>query len=285
MVVAASALAMTACTDSSPAATTFETASSATGATIVELEASGRLADSDAVVHAVAVGPLELVAVGQDAGQSGISGDEAAAVWVSTDGSTWNRVETDPSFVDGGMTDVVWYQAESVYVAVGTHVSHGAVWQSADGYLWTRVALFAFSNPPGAIEVDSVVASSSGLLAIGREWLAEGTAIPAEWTSQDAVSWEGVLLADGHSELTLAEWMPVAQLPMSVSSGAVVEAVDTGIVVLQTDSTTLIPFDGTMTNAPAPPLHIPPGCCGSVVVIPVREQLVLADPLSNHLDA
>ena len=90
------------------------------------------------------------------------------------------------------MTDVAWYQPEDLFVAVGTHISEGAIWTSTDGTTWERVALLKFSNPAGGTEIDAVIASETGLLVIGREWLGEGTAIRAEWTSTDALSWERV---------------------------------------------------------------------------------------------
>ena len=96
------------------------------------------------------------------------------------------------------MTDVVWFPPQSRYVAVGNHVSEGAIWLSPDGRSWSRVALFAFSNPPGGIEIDAIVVTAvPELRAIGREWLSEGEAIPAEWTSRDGLSWERLDLGDG----------------------------------------------------------------------------------------
>lgn len=181
--------------------TTAATTSTTTQSPVIGGEDPG-LVGTGADVRAIAVGPLGLVAVGEDPRRPDINEDDEAAVWVSSDGSVWNRVETDPSFVDGAMTDVVWYEAEGVFVAVGTHVSEGAVWHSADGISWSRVALLTFSGPGGGIELDSIVTLGTGLLAIGREWLDAGSFIGAQWTSDDGTSWERVDLDDEQGEPT-----------------------------------------------------------------------------------
>ncbi len=194
--------------------------SATTGATIpvaglVEGGDAGLLG-TDADVRAVAVGPLGL-AVGEDRRQQGISEDDEAAVWVSGDGSVWRRVETDPSFVDGAMTDVVWYPPGEVFVAVGTHVSEGAVWHSADGPAWRGVALFTFSNPSGGIEVDSIVTLETGLHAFGGEVAGCGDLHRAQWTFADSTSWLGAGRSRRMTDASRLSGFPVAS--RHVSSG------------------------------------------------------------------
>jgi hypothetical protein len=60
-------------------------------------------------------------------------------------------------------------------------------------------------------------------------------------------------------------------------SGSIVESIDGGLVVVQTESTTVVAFDGSTTPGERPPVNVPPGCCGSAVGIPVGEQLVIFD--------
>jgi hypothetical protein len=69
----------------------------------------------------------------------------------------------------------------------------------------------------------------------------------------------------------------VADLPLSMSSGSIVEPVNDGLDVVQTESTFLVGFDGSTTPGERPPVNVPPGCCGSAVGIPVGEQLVIFD--------
>ncbi len=91
-------------------------------------------------------------------------------------------------------------------------------------------------------------------------------------------------ISDAHR----AQWSRVAVLPFSLSSGAVVESIESGIVVLEAESTTLVGFDGTTSAGGKPPIGIQPGCCGSAVGIPVGSRLILFDsyaPGSWLLDA
>ena len=191
------AVALAACASANDAVTTHSLplATSIASSTDTD-EGPGLLSESRRTdVRAIAIGPSELVAVGNDPRRPDVN---EAAVWVSSDGSEWSRVDSDPSFIDSSMTDVVWFPPQSRYVAVGNHVSEGAIWLSPDGRSWNRVALFAFSNPPGGIEIDAIVVTAvRELRAIGREWLSEGEAIPAEWTSRDGLSWERLDLGDG----------------------------------------------------------------------------------------
>ena len=50
-----------------------------------------------------------------------------------------------------------------------------------------------------------------------------------------------------------------------------------GIVVVGTKSTTVIGFDGSSADGERPPVTIQPGCCGSVVGMPVGDRLILID--------
>lgn len=73
------------------------------------------------------------------------------------------------------------------------------------------------------------------------------------------------------------EWSKVADLPLSLSSGSIVEPINGALVVVQTESTTLVDFDGSTTLGEKPPVTVPAGCCGSAVGIPVGSQLVIFD--------
>lgn len=72
-----------------------------------------------------------------------------------------------------------------------------------------------------------------------------------------------------------AGWDHIGDLPVRIVDGAIVEAVDAGIVVLQPDSTALIGFDGSWNSGEAPPLSIPTLCCGSAYVLSAGDVLIL----------
>jgi actin-like ATPase involved in cell morphogenesis len=137
------------------------------------------------LMSAVVPGGPGLVAVGYDH-----VGNLDAAVWTSSDGTTWTRVPDDAVF--GGSGDQVMNRAVAGgpgLVAVGFDTNGGvqaAVWTSADGMSWLRV-------PPdpsvfGGGRIRSVAAGGPGLVAVGFDqsgededaavWILEGQ----EWT-------------------------------------------------------------------------------------------------------
>jgi len=73
------------------------------------------------------------------------------------------------------------------------------------------------------------------------------------------------------------EWTKIADLPMSIFSGSLVAPVEDGIVVVQTESTTVVGLDGSTASGVRPPVTVTPGCCGSAVGIPVGDRLILFD--------
>lgn len=80
-------------------------------------------------------------------------------------------------------------------------------------------------------------------------------------------------IPEGHG----AQWSRIVDLPISLSSGSLVVPVDAGIVVLETDATTLVGYDGLATPGDEPPVAVSPDCCGSAVGIPVGSQMILFD--------
>jgi hypothetical protein len=114
----------------------------------------------------VAGGP-GFVAVGADEpGFPREMGGWRAAVWTSPDGFTWTRVPHDPEVFGGGAGDEQSMQAVisvgSQLVAVGGG-NGNIIWTSPDGVTWNR------SDIPGDGAMNSLVASDSGLIAVGQE--------------------------------------------------------------------------------------------------------------------
>jgi hypothetical protein len=150
-------------------------------------------------LRGVSAGGPGLVAGGWDSS----GGDSDAAVWVSADGETWERVPAEEA-VFGGPND---QKIESVtaggpgVVAVGWDGSrgdlHAAVWVSADGYTWTRIPHDAtVFGAPGEQEMFSVVAGGPGVVAVG---FAESDGDPqaAVWVSADGQTWTRLPLNEG----------------------------------------------------------------------------------------
>jgi len=72
-------------------------------------------------------------------------------------------------------------------------------------------------------------------------------------------------------------WSVIADLPIDIASGAIVEAVDVGIAVVQPGSTLLVGFDGSLTSGEEPPLPMTAECCGGEDGVPNRNGLLLID--------
>ena len=77
----------------------------------------------------------------------------------------------------------------------------------------------------------------------------------------------------------LKGWEQVGLLPTSMFPGWILTPVDERIIVLANDSTTVIELNGRSRTGEGPPVRVTPtpGCCGSVVGIPVEDQLVVFD--------
>jgi hypothetical protein len=151
----------------------------------------------------VTAGPNGFIAVGDWFG--------AAAVWFSTDGRRWDRIQ-DAGFTPGRMRHVgvtgqgivafgdVWL--------VDTQVSRGLIWTSVDGVRWLRA-----TNETGlavAAGVDVLVESGGELWAFHRGLSFDGSPALAE-----------VWRTGGR-----AEWDKLAALP--VSEGVVIDAAARG---------------------------------------------------------
>ena len=136
----------------------------------------------------VAAGVPGLVAVGEDRGRN------AAAVWTSNDGISWQRVPHDESVFAGD--DLQEMRSVTVggpgLVAVGYDWVReaAAAWTSNDGISWQRVphdeAVFGGESPQ---VMWSVAAGGPGLVAVGNDFGHGGAAV---WTSADGISWQRV---------------------------------------------------------------------------------------------
>jgi len=115
-----------------------------------------------------------------------LQGDRRARFWRSTDGSVWSPVADQFAAFDGSeVIDIA--RAGDGLVAIGRvgggpHSAASLAWTSSDGSSWTRVDDEALA---GGL-TNAVVASSSGLLAVGSD--ANELAAVA-WSSPDGRTW------------------------------------------------------------------------------------------------
>ncbi len=127
---------------------------------------------------AVATGGPGLVAVG--------TGPLGAAIWISPDGVTWDRVPDNRSFHGAIMYSVA--NGPAGLVAVGSEAAwsgdpRGAAWTSTDGVTWSKAPRI----PGAAWQLTDVVAWRSGYVAVGPA--DEAPPIRAIWTSPDGRRW------------------------------------------------------------------------------------------------
>lgn len=207
-----------------------------TGETWVRVpDAGGSLGETDAVT--VFGGPgdqqmLGLVVLGGNliaVGSDTAGGDGDAAVWTSSDGTTWVRVPHDEAVFGGPGDQAMGGVAAGGQgaVAVGTDESGGdsdaAVWTSPDGITWTRVAhdeaVFGGDEYQG---MWAVAAGGPGFVAAGTD-ASGGDGDAAVWTSPDGTTWTRV----PHDEAVFGgsggQWM------FGVAAG------DLGVIVVGSD--------------------------------------------------
>lgn len=146
-------------------------------------------------ISAFVVGPDELI-VGVGSALDEL-GEAVAAVWVSTDARTWERIEAASaafsSRIDARviMLDVAW--GSTGLVSVGSDGgSRVAIWQSPDGRSWTRVD--TADQPFGAIgSLSSVAALDTGFVTVGPDgFVDQSEGSVTLWTSPDGSTWDRV---------------------------------------------------------------------------------------------
>lgn len=150
----------------------------------------------EVVIWDVTTGGPGFVAVGEwtiGAGYGG-SGLPAASVWVSADGTDWERVaEEEEDFEDASMAAIT--AGGPGLVAVGKSCPpedphcDAAVWTSPDGSAWARVP--HEEDILGDAAVNDVAVGSPGLVAVGSARRGD-RGVGAVWASPDGIVWTRV---------------------------------------------------------------------------------------------
>ncbi len=172
-------------------------------------------ASDDLYVADVAAGPLGVIAVGGE-GRAG-SDEYDAAVWVSSDGTAWQRVPPDPAVLGGdgsqAMRQVVAGGPGWVAIAdVGEPKYATGIFVSTDGLAWHRVPESEIV-PNGEAALITDLAVRDGLIvAVGHtpsanpERTVDGATLyywlsttfrqfrPLVWVSDDGYSWRQISL-------------------------------------------------------------------------------------------
>jgi len=130
-------------------------------------------------ITSLVTGSFGIVGVGTDWSNFDNQGERDVAAYVSTDGVTWTKAATDPSFMNATVGAVA--AGGPGVVALGNGASGLEAWTSTDGMTW-RAAQTA--TPLGRGEVRDMLALNSTLVAVGRD-----QAGAAAWISTDGNSW------------------------------------------------------------------------------------------------
>jgi hypothetical protein len=159
------------------------------------IESEAFSGDGQAYIADVIEGGPGLVAVG-----SIFPGDDVpyqAAIWHSTDGTSWSRVPHDGDLFGEALINAVVDGGPGL-VAVGSAEqgddSSAAVWVSEDGLSWSRVPhdeeVF---GGPYLQNMSDVAVGGPGLVAVGWDNDDVNTnSSAAVWTSSDGVNWDRV---------------------------------------------------------------------------------------------
>lgn len=157
-------------------------------------------------MNAVVAGGPGLVAVGYDEQDAGFDDTGAkateAAVWVSADGLTWERVPYDEATFGGANSQVMnaVVAGGPGLVAVGYDNANpgwagldanAAVWTSPDGIAWTRVPDSAVFGDQRWQTMNAVTVGGPGLVAVGYDGPVDKYNA-AVWTSVDGSIWARV---------------------------------------------------------------------------------------------
>ena len=139
----------------------------------VDAEALG--GEGDQQINTVVPAGPGLVAVGRET----IAGDVNAAVWLSTDGTAWQRVEDPRGELAGlGVQEMsAITTARGLIVAAGREVvgreTNAAVWTSLDGTTWTRLPVDSPEgstfNDFGGQAIRALLVVDDVFVALGRE--------------------------------------------------------------------------------------------------------------------
>jgi len=152
----------------------------------------------------------DVVAVGDRfwaVGSAALSGSDVAAVWISSDGVTWERVPHDEDafgIIRRRMTAIASFSGGLVAVGIAAG-GRAIVWTSQDGTDWPRISDSDFgglSPYGGSSAMYGVVALHGGAVAVGRSDGPDGDSQAAVWGSDDGLWWQrlAVFVAPGDQQ-------------------------------------------------------------------------------------
>jgi hypothetical protein len=222
---------------------------------------SARTTDQGAMTG-IAAGPSGFVAVGWVAPRDTAAPTRAgrhAAVWSSTDGSTWT-LGAAPAL--GELFDIASRPAGG-FVATGVDWTNdpdsgdGAVLTSTDGRRWTRLSTTGLDGPGPTALRRLLPNPGAGAVAIGTR-LDGGVTRPALWSSPDLRGWSETATLAGPGTAT-----PSATALARLGNGTIAVA---GVTAAVDGTPTPLLWTGSATTVQLRQLRSQPGTLNAVTV-------------------
>lgn len=141
--------------------------------------------DGDQIVNGLESAGGRLVAVGS----TGTGSNERAAVWISTDGAAWSRIDEHDMSGGTARTSMTSIDAGgSLIVAAGSGDSgdHAPIWTSTDGLTWSRVP--DRSHVFAGARLSDVAVDGPDVVAVGNI----GSDAAVWMSTRDGASWSRV---------------------------------------------------------------------------------------------
>jgi hypothetical protein len=232
---------------------------------------------SDIAIVKVVEGPAGLLAIGTFFGVACGGPPTVQALWTSTDGLSWARVNMAAQFGTGPVWSVD--AGSTGYVATGD-LADGktqVIWLSDDGMSWRRVAIPTATF--GTVVVQGATAFASGYVVSGAVLGDEGCGgprlmTPSLWWSSDGKSWSRAKLAG--TTAAPDAWMKVFRIS------------DRVVVAIQTswDAITQVSSTAAWTSTDGKTWALlagPPAALSAVVYTDGRRCIFVGGPSeSNH---
>ena len=154
-------------------------------------------------------GPAGLVAVGKHEGSACGGPMAVAALWTSSDGITWSRIDVAKAF---GANNVYSVEAGGAgYVATGESQTGAVqrVWISSDGKTWHPSQLPAAIS--GKVVIDGATAFGGGFVVagavLGDVGCGSSTLNPALWLSASGKTWTRATLSGAMAAPEASIWV------------------------------------------------------------------------------
>ena len=213
----------------------------------------GRLLDGagDQTINRLFAAAGRIVAVGYE----GVSKDTDAAVWLSSDGTAWDKATIGAGAGPGNQNMAAVVYDGHQFIAVGTVAGpggdeDGGVWTSVTGGSWSSVEGLGALVASGDQEIRRVIRVDGGIIAVGWDSSPGRGRDAAVWESPDGTIWTRRQLSSGSGPGQQEMWNLVRFRGGLVAVGSDTRAGHTDAAVWRFDGATWSREDELGLHAP-----------------------------------